>query len=402
MPAVTAIVATFNRRAYLSEAIDSLRAQTRPPEQIIVWDDGSTDDTPDYMAPLAAASGGEVLYRRGENRGKSAALNAALREARGDYVWVCDDDDIAMPDAVERLAAALETSDAGMAIGRHTRFRTDPISGRETDLGTGYWPDLSEGNLLRHLLEDIFFFQNATLVRRTALDLAGPFREDLTRSIDYDMFVRIATRAPMVLIDGVLFRQRKHDGARGPAVARHAATRSEAVWREADRAIFAELRNKLPLALYEALFETPDPTIRRRVALLQRGCVYARRTDWDAAWTDFQTAATVGVDVPLLPVENDVLRRALAGKHGPAEAFDPGGVRRLRALAGAGPLGRQIAAALGRGAVWRLREALGNRAVGPAWGAARFLWRAGWMHGGSTPDIPLAERRTLEDHAYEW
>ncbi|UWQ21590.1 glycosyltransferase family 2 protein [Jannaschia sp. W003] len=407
MHSITAIVATYNRRDYLEQAVDALLAQTRPPEQIVIWDDGSTDGTERYAAPLAAASDGRILYRRGENRGKSAALNAALHCATGDRIWICDDDDIAMPDAAERLAAALDASGAGMAIGRHTRFRTDPATGAEQDLGTGYWPDLSQGSLLRHLLEDIFFFQNAALVRREALGRVGPFREDLARSIDYEMFVRLAVRVPMVLADGILFRQRKHDGARGPAAARHAAARSEAVWREADRAIFAAFRPVLPLALYEALFDAGDPALLRRAALLQRGCVHARRTDWPAAWEDFEAAAAIHAPGPLAPTERAILRRALAGKHGPADGFAAPALARLRTLARTGPLGREIAAALGRGAVWRARAALGARDLSAAVRAARFVWRAGGAAalrpptaGDAAPHI--TERRTPAPRAYAW
>ena len=83
MPAISAIVTTYNRRGYLVEAVEALKVQTRPVVQLIIWDDGSTDGTEAYARPLAQASGGRILYRRSENRGKSHALNAALVGGRG-------------------------------------------------------------------------------------------------------------------------------------------------------------------------------------------------------------------------------------------------------------------------------------------------------------------------------
>ena len=273
---ITAIVPTYNRCAYLVEAVHALLSQSRPLHQIIVWNDGSTDDTRSAIAALQRDHPDRIQYEESENGGKSKALNAAMTLAEGDYIWICDDDDIALPDAAERLGSVLDRSSAGMVAGSHIRFSADPETGAKTLSDTGYWPDLSSGSVLRHLLEDIFFFQNAALVRRSAFETVGPFREDLDRSIDYEMFVRLATRFPVQMVDGVMFHQRKHDGARGSAQASHSASASESVWLEHDRAIFAEFRRILPLSLYESFFDGPDHVVKR-AALLQRACVHARR-----------------------------------------------------------------------------------------------------------------------------
>lgn len=399
MPPVTAIVATYNRRGYLEETIASLRAQTSSVDQIVIWDDGSTDGTEAYGRALAAADR-RVLYRRGANRGKSAALNAALTEATGELIWICDDDDVALPHAAATLRAAMSDGRAGLAAGRHDRFRDDPRTGARRRLGTGYWPDLRDGSVLRHLLEDIFFFQNATFVRRGALDRAGPFREDLARSIDYEMFVRLAVRVPVALTDEVLFLQRKHDGARGPASGRHAAAASDDVWCAADRAIFDGLRDVLPLTLYEALFAADDPVLLRRAALLQRATVYARRTDWDAALSDLRAAAASDAPGRLTRTEHGILTRAMAGKHERGAAFRAPVRSALLGLGDAGPLGPGIVAVLGRAARWRAREALRRRDPATAARVAAFVLRAG--RPPPPGDAALAERRELEPSAYAW
>lgn len=330
MLSISAIVPTYNRAVFLCEALESLAAQSRPVEEIIVWDDGSTDETQAAVREMP----GPIRYFRSANGGKARALNAALDQAQGDLIWICDDDDLAMPHAAERLATMLENDpEAGAAAGGYVRFRDDPETGERTVSGPGYWPDLSEGAVVRHLLEDIFLFQNATLVRRSLYDQVGPFREDLARSIDYDMAVRLAVHAPIRVTEEALFQQRKHDGARGPESARHAAARSEAVWKEADKAVFEPFKTMVPVGLYASLFEGG---LAMRAGYLQRGCVYARRTDWVAALEDFEHAASMDGQTALSPKERAICHRAMAGKHGVAEAFDPAIRKQLHALAGRG------------------------------------------------------------------
>ncbi|WP_254695224.1 glycosyltransferase [Leisingera sp. NJS201] len=339
----------------MSEALNSLAAQSRIVDEIIVWDDGSEDDT----EKTVRAAAGPVRYFRSENGGKSRALNAAIAQARGDWIWICDDDDIALPHAAETLSALLLANpSAGFAAGGYKRFSNAPETGEPVLSGPGYWPDLSEGSVLRHLLEDIFLFQNATLVRRSCYEAVGPFREDLARSIDYDMIVRLAARFPAAVIETPLFHQRKHSGARGPAAARHAASRSEEVWKGADKLVFEGLLEALQPDLFTNMFEAAVPGHAARAGRLQRGCVFARRTDWQVALQEFRAAAALVPGMALSPVEKTICRRALAGKHGCAEALRPDVRGALAGLAAGSPLGAEIAAALARGTGWRLRAAV--------------------------------------------
>ena len=119
-PTVTVIVPTFNREKYLPEAIDSLLRQTVAPDQILIVDDGSTDNT----STVAASYPAPVEYFRKENGGKSTALNLALKHSTGDFVWVFDDDDVAHPTALERFLAAFEREPtADFAFGEYARFQ---------------------------------------------------------------------------------------------------------------------------------------------------------------------------------------------------------------------------------------------------------------------------------------
>ncbi len=412
---VTAIVPTYNRASYLGECLNALATQTRPVDEIIVWDDGSTDDTsdivrqwdagfgqgsrPDSDVAPDAADEGTLRYFRSENGGKSRALNHALQHARGDYIWICDDDDLALPDAVALLAGCLD-ADAALvaAAGSYRRFTTDEVSGARTEEGPGHWPDLSSGSVFRHILEDMFIFQNATMVRRSALQRAGPFREDLPRSIDYDMILRLAAIGAIEVLDEPVFLQRQHEGDRGPAVSRHAAESSVEVWKETDRLIFDDFRDAIPISSYEAMLEGPDTELIRRAALLQRACVYARHDDWERALEDMRDAARVLPDVNLTDTEHWICRRAMAGKFFIDTAVPRELRRKLIAFAGTSPAAAGIVRALARGIVWRARHALQCHRprhaieIGHFAGSLRLAARA---QSGKQPGA-LAERRDLD------
>lgn len=98
------IVPTYNYGRYLSQSLDSILGQTHPPAQVIVIDDGSTDETPDVLAPYAAA--GRIEYVRQSNMGIAAAQNRGLESAKHDYIAFLDSDDYWAPQKIERQMAA--------------------------------------------------------------------------------------------------------------------------------------------------------------------------------------------------------------------------------------------------------------------------------------------------------
>lgn len=348
MTRISFLLPTFNRAAYIAESIGAIRAQMTPDDELLVVDDGSTDDT---AAIVAAIEG--VGYVRQDNAGKSVALNRGMTQTSGEFVMICDDDDVLRADVVAPLLATLETSGAGFAFGRYSRFTTD-AAGTWNDLGTGYWPDLGAGSLLRHILEDAFVMQNAALVRRSAYDKVGPFDETMLRSLDYEMFVRLALAVPAAYLDRYIFDQRKHEGARGPASALHAASASDQVWREWDRRIFGTLHARMPIQGYEGLFESSDPALLRRAALLERACVNARHDLWTDATADLEAAAATAPGT-LTATEVAIAGRILNGKHGFPGAQDL--MPRLKTLASRGT-GKQIVEAMLAGALWQLKSPL--------------------------------------------
>jgi glycosyltransferase involved in cell wall biosynthesis len=402
MTRISFLMPTYNRAHFIGEALGAILSQAESCDEILVIDDGSTDDTAAVVAPF----GDRVRYVRQDNAGKSVALNRAMALTDGEFVWICDDDDLLRADVVAPMLAAIEQDGAGFAFGRYTRFREDP-GGARVDLGTGYWPDLTEGTLVRHILEDAFVMQNAALVRRSSYGVVGPFDEKMLRSLDYDMFVRLALHCRPRYVDAIIFDQRKHEGARGPARALHAAAQSDKVWVEYDRRIFERAYEAVPLNRYEAMFAGEDPALLRRAALLQRACVSGRHDMWPQAAQDLEAAVREAPALPFQPAEIAICGRMLGGKHGFGGALAPEILARLQALRSADARGAALIDHMLEGAMWRLwRDRDVNRAemrrlvlnLAGYQGAGRLLLRRlGRKRGEGCPSTrPLLVRERTE------
>ncbi|MEP7221691.1 MAG: glycosyltransferase family 2 protein [Novosphingobium sp.] len=353
MTRISFLVPTFNRAGYISESLSAICTQMGADDELLVIDDGSTDDTREIVAGLDP----RIRYIHQENAGKSAALNRGMAQTDGEFVLICDDDDVLRPGAVAALYNTLIRSAAGFVFARYTRFSSRP--GERRDLGTGYWPDLRRGNLPRHIFEDAFVMQNAALVRRSAYHVAGPFSEAMMRSIDYEMFVRLAATVTCAYLEVIAFDQRKHDGDRGPSRLLHSAAMSDNVWQQWDRLIFENLHRHVPIGLFEAMFTCAEPALLRRAALLQRAVVMARHHCWQQAERDLAEALKAS-RAPLDAGEKAICSRMLNGKHGPGPALEPRALRFLARMAGKPGPGREIVAAIMAGAMWRVRR--GSRA----------------------------------------
>lgn len=390
-PRISAIVPTYNRADLIGECLHSLLSQCRPVSEIIVMDDGSTDHTEQAVKGF----GGPIRYFRQANGGKPAALNAALSQVTGDYVWICDDDDIALPEATARLGEVLDREPHGFAYGRFLRFRTDKVTGRRQVFGPGYFPDGAE-DTLQELLDDFFIFQFACLVRKEAYDSVGPFGEDLPRSQDYDMILRLARRFTGGYVPEPLYLQREHDGLRGPAAARIESTETFQAWIEYDQRIFRGLHAEMRLEEYvpPSLANAPEP-LRERAALLKRACVMARRKLWPLAIPDLERAAGLGGEATPVEEEVEIASRMMLARYGCREVIDqPSILEDLTSALGSLRYGLRIRHWVARPFLWRARSAMlsGNRGEG-----LRYLRALGRLQGafGLTRTVSDAVTRRL-------
>ncbi|MBA4067329.1 MAG: glycosyl transferase family 2 [Isosphaera sp.] len=184
-PRVSVVVPTYNCGRYVVEAVESVLAQTRPAAEVLVVDDGSTDDTPGRLARFAAP----VRVIRKENGGVSTARNRGVEEATGDLVAFLDADDAWHPRKLEvQLAALAARPDLGL-------------------LGTGVYdwpgphPDLPDAApAVGDVRADDLIVRNcmvtSTVVARAeVLRAAGPFDPNLRGPEDHDLWIRVALRA---------------------------------------------------------------------------------------------------------------------------------------------------------------------------------------------------------------
>jgi glycosyltransferase involved in cell wall biosynthesis len=352
---VTVIVPTYNRAEYLGACLESLLAQTAPAQQVLVVDDGSTDGTSEVIRSF----GDSLESVRQENAGKATALNRGLADARGDGIWIFDDDDVALPDALAHLRGALEAdAGAGFAFGGHESFSApgEPLDPRAPRLD----PSLDVDDLFDWILtRRAYVFQAGMLVRRRCYDEVGPFDPAFVRAQDFEMLTRLAARFPATRVDAVVFRQRQHAGDRGPA---HQRIDGREVWDrqpDFDVQVARKVHQTMPVEVFVARRDrdtpsaTPNALWRRSAAMLQWGL-------WDEAGVDLRALAARPAPPPSMVREVAPMFRAgaerlgLAGGEGAAVLADaaslPAGPVRDELLAVLlWPLTRQAAKGLLRG-----------------------------------------------------
>ena len=189
-PLVSVVIPAFNAASVIAETLDSVCAQTFQDFEVIIVDDGSTDETAAVAREFCAADARFTLIQQ-PNGGPSVARNTAVEHARGEWIAFLDADDVWLP---EKLARQMEL------------FREDP---RANFLFTNYYfwdgsrnfsayyrqsRPLPEGDAGRQLVFACVYGCSAVVVRRETLQAVGPFDPDLPFAQDWDMWLRIAER----------------------------------------------------------------------------------------------------------------------------------------------------------------------------------------------------------------
>jgi glycosyltransferase involved in cell wall biosynthesis len=206
-PLVSVVIPTYNRAALVVDAVESVLRQSWPIIEIIVADDGSTDDT---MARLATF-GDKIQILALPHVGRPAvARNAALKIARGEYVAFLDSDDLMMPHKLEQQVRIMEQHpEAALVYADGYFFDRDlahPI-GRVLDGAPKF-----SGDVFDRLLRGNYFFVATLLVRRSCLVDVGPFDESPERVgvEDYDLWLRLAARYPVLCDPELVAYVRRH------------------------------------------------------------------------------------------------------------------------------------------------------------------------------------------------
>ncbi len=320
-PSVSVILPTFNRAHLIAASIEALLQQTYPIAEILVVDDGSTDNTEAAVSEYV----GRVGYMRQANGGKNAAINAGLRRVQGDLVWIMDDDDLAPPDALERLVAPfIADPSTAISYGALRKFREDPTTGeRHYEMTFPYPPEDGRSFFVR-VMEDCFITgQPCMLVRRSSYQEIYPLPEKNVISEDYAVLLLLARRWPATRVEGVTLLQRQHDGPRGPAEIRYAAETRNARWCQADTELLGDLLPRLKLGEFvgRAEGELQDPRERRQ-ALFQKATIAARKKLWPVALEAVRAGVREAPEAPLRDMDQMILGRMLGCRYGLDELFE--------------------------------------------------------------------------------
>ncbi|MBU2606871.1 MAG: glycosyltransferase [Alphaproteobacteria bacterium] len=383
MPSVSVILPTFNRCGLIASSLDSLLNQSYPIAEILVVDDGSTDDT----EAVVAAFGDKVRYIRRENGGKNAAINTGLGHAEGDLIWIMDDDDLAPVDALERLVAPfIADPSTAISYGALQKFREDPGTGAMRFERTHPYPFEDERSFFVHVMEDCFITgQPCVLVRRSCYDAIFPLPEDKVISEDYAVLLLLARRWPAKRVEGVTLFQRQHDGPRGPANIRYAADTRNARWSAADTELLREL---LPYVTMGELVSRPASSepgdaLGRRQAYFQKATIAARKKLWPDALRAVRDGVRQAPDAPLGAMDQLILGRMLGCRYGLDELIaEPGILNELSsALAGLGAR-REAIACIATPLPYLLRCQLAEGDLRRTLCLLRIYWRlTGWRQG---------------------
>lgn len=182
-PLVSVVLASYNMGRYLPMAVESVLASSYPHIEVIVVDDGSTDDTGARMAPLLADA--RVRYFRQENQGQPRAKNRGLREARGEYIAFCDADDLWEP---EKLALQLPRfGDPAVGV-VYSEVSFIDERGRRYDRPPAY--QRHSGMVTTQLLLKNFIPFGTSVFRRQCMERNGMFDERYRMGIDWDLWLR--------------------------------------------------------------------------------------------------------------------------------------------------------------------------------------------------------------------
>lgn len=213
MSAVTVVVPTKDRRGLLAHTLRSVLGQEQVDVRVVVVDDGSADDT----ATWAAAMDDRVeVVRHDASRGAASSRNAGIARVETEWVAFCDDDDLWAPSKLRRqldaLAAMPEAAwccTGAVAVGPDLEIVADQRLGRSGDV----LPLLLVSN-------DIPGGGSSVLARTERVRAAGGFAEDLPASEDWELWIRLAARSPLAVVDEPLVAYRVWPGGKSRHVAR--------------------------------------------------------------------------------------------------------------------------------------------------------------------------------------
>ncbi len=194
LPKVSVVIPTYNCAALLPAAIESALGQAGAEVEVIVVDDGSTDDTEAVVRPYLE----RIVFIRQKNRGLPGARNRGIEVAKGAYIALLDADDAWMTGKLERQMPRFGDAEVGVV---YSDFSVRYADGRLQKSYLVNRPLAGEGYVLERYIESRFLFPSTMVFRRECFESCGVFDEEMLACEDIELFARMCLRWKVALVN---------------------------------------------------------------------------------------------------------------------------------------------------------------------------------------------------------
>jgi len=211
LPLVSVVIPTYNSAQFVGDAVKSVLEQTYSRHEIIVVDDGSTDNTKEVLQLF----GERIQYIHQENRGPSAARNTGIRLAKGAYICFLDADDLWLPGKLEVQVSFMERhKDVGLVLSDHEEFDSTGIVS-ESFLGAkSFHSEIVSAEPIKEafmkLVVENFISTPTAMIRSRCFEKSGLFDETLKSVEDRDLWLRVSAHFKIACLPIVFCRRRLH------------------------------------------------------------------------------------------------------------------------------------------------------------------------------------------------
>jgi glycosyltransferase involved in cell wall biosynthesis len=203
---ISVVIPLFNNKKYIKECIDSVLCQTDPVYEIIVIDDGSTDDS--VLEIQEYIDTNKIRYYRQENMGTSAARNHGIKVAKGNYIAFLDADDVWVPEKIAKQKIVLsKNKDIGIL---HTNISCIDGLGAFVDEGVHGPKHDASGYCLEYVIQYCGIGLSSVIIPKHVLYETGLFDPSIAYTEDYELFIRVAKKYRIYHIDEALSLYRVH------------------------------------------------------------------------------------------------------------------------------------------------------------------------------------------------
>ena len=258
-PTVSIVTPSLNQRDFIAAAIRSVRAQDYPALEHVVVDGGSTDGTVDVLKSFD-----HLVWVSERDAGQSDAVNKGFAMARGDVFGWLNADDLYLPGAVAGAVAALHGTDAGLVYAGYVK----------RDLETGWEREIRTRpfDMERQVNQENVVPQPAAFFTREAFQAAGGLDTRLHYAMDYDLWLRIAERCPVVWVDEMWAVFQLHPDSK-------TMKENDRFWRE-ERAVARRHGGRFLSSMYVEHVRTRSPHVADALGRLSRGSEMLRRHEY--------------------------------------------------------------------------------------------------------------------------